>query len=82
MIAAANVLSDLYAMGVSHCDSMLMLLGWCECCITAFFADPLCASALSREMTPEQRSVIIPLIIKGFNGTGSNHLSDSLTVIK
>lgn len=26
-IAAANVLSDLYAMGVTECDNMLMLLG-------------------------------------------------------
>lgn len=26
-IACANVLSDLYAMGVSYCDNMLMLLG-------------------------------------------------------
>lgn len=26
-IACANVLSDLYAMGVEHCDNMLMLLG-------------------------------------------------------
>ena len=28
-ITAANVLSDLYAMGVSECDNMLMLLGVC-----------------------------------------------------
>ena len=27
MIGCANVLSDLYAMGVSECDNMLMLLG-------------------------------------------------------
>ena len=26
-VACANVLSDLYAMGVSECDNMLMLLG-------------------------------------------------------
>ena len=26
-IAAANVLSDLYAMGVTECDNMLMLIG-------------------------------------------------------
>ena len=30
MIACANVLSDLYAMGVSECDNMLMLLGVSE----------------------------------------------------
>ncbi|KAF8375003.1 seld-1 [Pristionchus pacificus] len=29
-ITAANVLSDLYAMGVSECDNMLMLLGVCN----------------------------------------------------
>jgi selenide,water dikinase len=29
-IACANVLSDLYAMGVSDCDNMLMLLGVCN----------------------------------------------------
>lgn len=29
-IACANVLSDLYAMGVDTCDSMLMLLGVCR----------------------------------------------------
>lgn len=29
-IAAANVLSDLYAMGVAECDSVLMLLGVCK----------------------------------------------------
>ena len=28
-ITAANVLSDLYAMGVTHCDNMLMLLSTC-----------------------------------------------------
>ena len=26
-IACANVLSDMYAMGVTECDNMLMLLG-------------------------------------------------------
>jgi len=26
-IACANVLSDLYAMGVTECDNMLMILG-------------------------------------------------------
>ncbi len=29
-IACANVLSDLYAMGVSECDNMLMILGISE----------------------------------------------------
>ena len=29
-IACANVLSDLYAMGVCECDNMLMLLGISE----------------------------------------------------
>lgn len=29
-IACANVLSDMYAMGVVHCDNMLMLLGVSE----------------------------------------------------
>ncbi len=29
-IACANVLSDLYAMGVTDCDNMLMLLGLSE----------------------------------------------------
>eukprot|EP00697_Spironema_sp_BW2_P005026 gnl/Spiro4/1677_TR881_c0_g1_i1.p1 gnl/Spiro4/1677_TR881_c0_g1~~gnl/Spiro4/1677_TR881_c0_g1_i1.p1 ORF type:complete len:326 (-),score=63.59 gnl/Spiro4/1677_TR881_c0_g1_i1:198-1175(-) len=29
-IACANVLSDLYAMGVCHCDNMLMILGVCR----------------------------------------------------
>ena len=29
-IACANVLSDLYAMGVEHCDNVLMLLGVSE----------------------------------------------------
>eukprot|EP00053_Salpingoeca_punica_P009597 m.86274 g.86274 ORF g.86274 m.86274 type:complete len:312 (-) comp15077_c0_seq3:521-1456(-) len=48
-IGCANVLSDLYAMGVSDCDNMLMLL------------------AVSLEMSPEQRAVVTPLIIKGFN---------------
>jgi len=28
-ITAANVLSDLYAMGVTHCDNMLMVLSTC-----------------------------------------------------
>lgn len=48
-ITCANVLSDLYAMGVSHCDNMLMLL------------------SLSRNMTVEQRGIITPMLIKGFN---------------
>eukprot|EP00357_Protocruzia_adherens_P008618 CAMPEP_0115036504 /NCGR_PEP_ID=MMETSP0216-20121206/42169_1 /TAXON_ID=223996 /ORGANISM="Protocruzia adherens, Strain Boccale" /LENGTH=276 /DNA_ID=CAMNT_0002416359 /DNA_START=366 /DNA_END=1196 /DNA_ORIENTATION=- len=29
-IACANVLSDLYAMGVSHCDTLLMILAICQ----------------------------------------------------
>ncbi|XP_065910076.1 inactive selenide, water dikinase-like protein [Dysidea avara] len=48
-IACANVLSDLYAMGVSECDNMLMLLG------------------ISNEMTQQQRAVVAPQMIKGFN---------------
>eukprot|EP00052_Salpingoeca_macrocollata_P016745 m.135221 g.135221 ORF g.135221 m.135221 type:complete len:309 (+) comp20157_c1_seq1:228-1154(+) len=48
-IAAANVLSDMYAMGVTHCDNVLMLL------------------ALSLEMSPQQRNVVTPLMIQGFN---------------
>lgn len=48
-IACANVLSDLYAMGVADCDNVLMLL------------------ALSLEMSSQQRAVVIPLLIKGFN---------------
>lgn len=30
MVACANVLSDLYAMGVTECDNMLMILGVCR----------------------------------------------------
>lgn len=48
-IACANVLSDLYAMGVSECDNMLMLLG------------------VSNEMTQQERAVVTPQIIQGFN---------------
>eukprot|EP01090_Pellita_catalonica_P002344 TRINITY_DN11937_c0_g1_i1.p1 TRINITY_DN11937_c0_g1~~TRINITY_DN11937_c0_g1_i1.p1 ORF type:complete len:319 (+),score=69.00 TRINITY_DN11937_c0_g1_i1:162-1118(+) len=29
-IACANVLSDMYAVGVTHCDNLLMLLGVCD----------------------------------------------------
>ncbi|KAL6046522.1 Selenide, water dikinase 1 [Balamuthia mandrillaris] len=29
-IACANVLSDMYALGLTHCDNMLMLLGACK----------------------------------------------------
>lgn len=47
-IACANVLSDLYAMGVADCDNMLMLL------------------ALSRALTPTERSSIGALMIAGF----------------
>lgn len=50
-IACANVLSDLYAMGVVNCHNMLMLL------------------ALSKDMTDEERDVVIPLIMKGFQDT-------------
>jgi len=50
-IACANVLSDLYAMGVVRCHNMLMLL------------------AVSRQMTDQQRDVVIPLIMRGFQDT-------------
>lgn len=48
-IACANVLSDLYAMGVTECDNMLMLLG------------------VSNQMTLQERQVVTPLVIRGFN---------------
>jgi hypothetical protein len=47
-IACANVLSDLYAMGVVSCHNMLMLL------------------AVSREFTDQERDVVIPLMMQGF----------------
>ncbi|UYV66683.1 SEPHS1 [Cordylochernes scorpioides] len=47
-IACANVLSDLYAMGVTECDNILMILG------------------VSNKMKPEERDVVIPLMMKGF----------------
>lgn len=50
-IACANVLSDLYAMGVVSCHNMLMLL------------------AVSREFTDQERDVVIPLMMKGFQDT-------------
>eukprot|EP00128_Syssomonas_multiformis_P000673 Colp12_sorted_trinity150504_noHs@11948 len=48
-IACANVLSDLYAMGVTECDNMLMLLG------------------VSRDLTRDERDVVVPMAINGFN---------------
>lgn len=48
-IGAANVLSDLYAVGVSNCDNVLMIL------------------AASSDMEPEQRRVVLELMIKGFS---------------
>lgn len=50
-IACANVLSDLYAMGVVSCHNMLMLL------------------ATSKEFTDQERDVVIPLMMKGFQDT-------------
>jgi len=50
-IACANVLSDLYAMGVVSCHNMLMLL------------------ATSKEFTDEERDVVIPMMMKGFQDT-------------
>ena len=47
-IACANVVSDLYAMGVVSCHNMLMLL------------------AVSREFTDQERDVVIPLMMRGF----------------
>jgi len=48
-IGAANVLSDLYAMGVVDCDNVLMIL------------------AASTDMTKQDRAIVTPLMIKGFN---------------
>jgi len=48
-ISACNVLSDLYACGVSKCDNVLMLLGACT------------------KFTPEERDVVIPMMMEGFN---------------
>jgi len=50
-IACANVLSDLYAMGVVNCHNMLMLL------------------AVSKEFSDQERDVVIPLMMKGFQDT-------------
>lgn len=50
-VACANVLSDLYAMGVVSCHNMLMLLG------------------VSKDFTEEERDVVVPLIMKGFQDT-------------
>jgi len=50
-IACANVLSDLYAMGVVNCHNMLMLL------------------AVSKEFTDQERDVVVPLMMKGFQDT-------------
>jgi len=50
-IACANVLSDLYAMGVVSCHNMLMLL------------------ATSKEFTEDERDVVIPMMMKGFQDT-------------
>jgi len=50
-VACANVLSDLYAMGVVTCHNMLMLLG------------------VSKDFTDEERDVVVPLIMKGFQDT-------------
>jgi len=50
-VACANVLSDLYAMGVERCHNMLMLLG------------------VSKEFTEEERDVVVPLLMKGFQDT-------------
>ncbi|RUP47302.1 Selenide, water dikinase [Jimgerdemannia flammicorona] len=49
-ITCANVLSDLYAMGVTECDNMLMLLG------------------ISQNLQPEDRDIVVKMIINGFNG--------------
>lgn len=50
-VACANVLSDLYAMGVERCHNMLMLLG------------------VSKEFTDEERDIVVPLLMKGFQDT-------------
>ena len=47
-VACANVLSDLYAMGVRDVDNMLMLLG------------------IARDLSNEQRKIVVPLIMEGF----------------
>lgn len=47
-VACANVLSDLYAMGVRDVDNMLLLLG------------------ISRDLSNDQRKIVIPLILEGF----------------
>lgn len=50
-ISACNVLSDLYACGISKCDNILMIL------------------ASSTKFSKNERDVIMPLMIKGFNET-------------
>lgn len=50
-IAACNVLSDLYAMGVVEVDTVLMLL------------------AVSSDMTAEERDIVVPAMMRGFNDT-------------
>lgn len=65
-IACANVLSDLYAMGISHCDNMLMLV------------------AASRDMTPEDRTIVTRLMIEGFHDharSAGTHVTGGQTVL-
>lgn len=50
-ITCANVLSDLYAMGVTESLNMLMLLG------------------VAKDMTEEERDVVVPMILAGFRDT-------------
>lgn len=52
-IACANVLSDLYAMGVTECDNMLMLLG-----ISNKMTDRVRFLVLAFEGRPKQLSVL------------------------
>lgn len=52
-IACANVLSDLYAMGVTECDNMLMLLG-----ISNKMTDRVRFSLLSFEGSPKQLNMV------------------------
>lgn len=50
MVSCANVLSDLYAMGVTECDNMLMVLGVCR----------------NKEMKDSDRWRATELMMKGF----------------
>lgn len=90
-IACANVLSDLYAMGITECDNMLMLLSVSQKMnekveerVTDVKTDHVSCFLIICMCASQDRERVMPLMIRGFRDAaeeGGTSVTGGQTVI-